>query len=77
MDKHKTPRGKRSKTPGLGIPRVLAAIRHEKINEVVPVRLQLSLKNYIKRQARKEGVSAWIRAAVIEKLILEERKREE
>lgn len=68
MKKDRTPRAKPSKNPGLGIPEVFAAIRYEKINEVVPVKLQLSLKKYIKQHARKEGVSAWIRTAILEKL---------
>ena len=63
---------KRDKTTGPGIPqlarKVLAAIRYEKSSEVVPVRLPISLKNYIKQAAGNQGVSAWIRTVILEKL---------
>ena len=60
------PRGKQPKNPRQGIPRLLAAIKHEKISEVIPVKVQLSLKNYLK--SVKPSVSSWVRDAILEKL---------
>lgn len=47
---------------------VLQAVRCEKISEVLPVKVQLSLKLALKRIAGKRGVSTWVREAIIEKL---------
>jgi hypothetical protein len=51
-----------------GIPTVLENLRYEKVTEVVPVKVQLSLKNCVLRVAGKQKVSTWIREAIIEKL---------
>lgn len=63
-----SPRQKPSESHTQGIPELFAAIRYEKINEVVPVKLQFSLKKYIKQVAGKKGASAWIREVILEKL---------
>ena len=64
------PRGKHPENLRQGIPKLLAAIRHEKITEVVPVKLQASLKLFLKHHAE-PSVSTWIR-----RLILTELRRE-
>jgi hypothetical protein len=56
------------KNHGQGIPTVLENLRYEKISEVVPVKMQLSLKLCLKRVAGSKGVSGWIREVIIEKL---------
>ena len=58
-----------SKTPLQGIPKVLATIRYEKVSEVIPVKVQLSLKNCLKQLAGKGGVSAWVRGVILERLV--------
>lgn len=68
------PRGKPSKNIGSGIPGVLNAIRCEKISETIPVKVQFSLKRFLKQNAGKQGVSAWVREAIILR-IREEKKR--
>ena len=60
------PRGKQPKNPSSGIPRLLAAIKHEKISEVIPVKVPYSLKIYLRQ--RHNPVSTWVRAAILEKL---------
>ena len=57
-------------TRKLGIPKVLSQIRHEKITEVVPVKVQASLKLFLTHHAE-PSVSTWIR-----QLILTELRRE-
>ena len=57
-------------THKLGIPKVLNQIRHEKITEVVPVKVQASLKLFLRHHAE-PTVSAWVR-----QLILTELRRE-
>ena len=54
------PKQKRSLSPGLGIP---SFNRAEKLTEVIPVKVQPSLKKAIPRPQ-----SAWVRRAIIEKL---------
>lgn len=56
-------KGKLFKNQGHGIPRVLEAIHYEKVTEVIPVKVQLSLKKAVPKPQ-----SAWIRQAIIEKL---------
>jgi len=58
----------RSERPSFGIPKVLRNIHYEKISEVVPVKVQLSLKNCLKQLAGNQGVSTWIRELILEKL---------
>ena len=66
---NKDPEGKPSQIVSLGIPQLLRKIRIEKATEPCPVKLQLSLKNFLKKHAGAQGVSGWIRETVIEKLI--------
>jgi len=64
------PMGRQSKlkNEGSDIPRVLETLHHEKVSEVIPVKVQLSLKNCLVRIAAGQGVSTWIRQVIIEKL---------
>lgn len=66
--KHKTPRLNHSKTLTLGIPRALRNLHREKISEVLPVKVQYSLKLIIQELAGERHVSTWIRQLIIEKL---------
>ena len=49
-----------------GIPTLLETIRHEKLSEVVSVKVQYSLRIYL--QQRHNPVSTWVRVAILEKL---------
>jgi len=68
----KTPKTKRTqnthvnkqKDPSLGIPNVLKLLRLEKCTQVIPVKVQPILAEYI----RQEGGSTWIRGVILEKL---------
>lgn len=64
----KEPRPKTSKNEDCGIPRVLEAIHYEKVSETIPVKVHLSVKRCLKRIAGKQGVSTWVREAILEKL---------
>lgn len=57
-----------SKPSSLCILEALRAMRYEKMGEVVLVRVQLSVKNCIRRIAGKQGVSGWIRGIILEEL---------
>lgn len=59
---------KSSKNERSSIAEVLIAVHREKISETIPVKVQLSVKNCLKRLAGKRGVSAWVREVIIEKL---------
>lgn len=61
-----SPRVNPPKTHLKGIPEVLTSIHLEKASEVIPVKIQFSLKNYL--QQHKRPVSAFVRTAIIEKL---------
>ena len=50
----------------VGIPTLLQTIRHEKLSEVVSVKVQYSLRIYL--QQRHNPVSTWVRADILEKL---------
>ena len=63
---YQEPRPNPSKTHLEGIPEVLANIHLEKATEVIPVKIQLSLKNYLIEH--KLPVSTFTRTAIIEKL---------
>lgn len=65
------PKENRAETHGLGIPSVLKNIRLEKASEVCPVKLQFSLKKFLKKYAGAQGVSGWVREVIIEKLTRE------
>lgn len=64
-------RAKAQKDANLGIPtspdRLLNHIRHEKLNEVVSVKVSTSLKRFLTEN--EQSVSAFCREAIIEKLL--------
>ena len=64
MKTHRKP----SKNERNSIAKVLDAVHHEKISEIIPVKVQLSVKNCIKQIAGNQGVSTWVRQVIIEKL---------
>jgi len=65
---HQKPRLNSSKTLTLGIPRALANRHREKITEVLPVKVQYSVKLAVKELAGEHHVSTWIREAIIMRL---------
>jgi len=65
---NREPKENRSETPHVGILKVLKAVHYEKVSETIPVKVQLSVKKYLKQVAKEEGVSAWIREAIIMRL---------
>ncbi len=59
-------RAKHREEAGHGIPDVLQAIRLEKKTEIIPVKVQYSLKLYL--QEHETSVSRFCREAILEKL---------
>ena len=66
--KTRVPKENPSPSPTLGIPKVLRNIHLEKASEVCPVKLQFSLKKFLKNYAGAKGISGWIRETVIRRL---------
>lgn len=66
--RHEKARLTSSKTSSLGIPRALANLHREKITEVLPVKVQYSLKSIIQELAGEHHVSTWVREAIIMRL---------
>ena len=62
-----SPRVNRRKTCIEGIPETLSRIHLEKKTDVVTCKVEFSIKNLLRRYA-KPSVSAFVRAAIVEKL---------
>jgi len=57
-----------STLPLPSIPKVLEATHYEKTSEVVPIKVEVSVKNCLRQIGGEQGVSSWIRELILEEL---------